>query len=397
MSRRKICVVVASRANYARIKTVLQAVKAHPELELQLVVGASAVLERFGNAVDVIREDGFEPDATVRLIIEGGNPATMAKSTGLGLLELPTIFELLQPDLVVTVADRFETISTAIAAAYMNIPVAHTQGGEISGSIDESVRHAVTKLAHLHFPATELSARRIVAMGEDPACVFNVGCPSIDLVAQTNLGLPADALRSLSNFGVGSAIDPDRPFLLMMQHPVTTEYGQSFDQINETLDAVVAVGMQALVFWPNVDAGSEQLAKGIRVFREKGRAAGFHFFRNLPAEVYARLLAHCSCVVGNTSSALREGTYLGTPAVTIGTRQTDRETGENVIRAGHDAAEIAAAIREQLAHGRYEPDLRFGDGSAGARIAEVLATARPAVQKKLHYAADELLAGAPAP
>jgi UDP-hydrolysing UDP-N-acetyl-D-glucosamine 2-epimerase len=397
MSRRKICVVVASRANYARIKTVLQAVKAQPELELQLIVGASAVLERFGNAVDVIRDDGFEPDATVRLIIEGGNPATMAKSTGLGLLELPTIFEMLRPDLVVTVADRFETISTAIAAAYMNIPVAHTQGGEISGSIDESVRHAVTKLAHLHFPATELSARRIVAMGEDPANVFNVGCPSIDLVAQTDLGLPADVLRSLSNFGVGSMIDASRPFILMMQHPVTTEYGQSFDQINETLDAVVAVGMQALVFWPNVDAGSEQLAKGIRVFREKGRAAGFHFFRNLPAEVYARLLAHCACVVGNTSSALREGAYLGTPAVTIGTRQTDRETGDNVVRAGYDAAEIAAAITEQVEHGRYEPDLRFGDGTAGTRIADILVTARPAVQKKLHYAAEDLLAGAPSP
>jgi UDP-hydrolysing UDP-N-acetyl-D-glucosamine 2-epimerase len=397
MSRRKICVVVASRANYARIKTVLQAVKAQPELELQLIVGASAVLERFGNAVDVIRDDGFEPDATVRLIIEGGNPATMAKSTGLGLLELPTIFEMLRPDLVVTVADRFETISTAIAAAYMNIPVAHTQGGEISGSIDESVRHAVTKLAHLHFPATELSARRIVAMGEDPANVFNVGCPSIDLVAQTDPGLPADVLRSLSNFGVGSTIDASRPFILMMQHPVTTEYGQSFDQINETLDAVVAVGMQALVFWPNVDAGSEQLAKGIRVFREKGRAAGFHFFRNLPAEVYARLLAHCACVVGNTSSALREGAYLGTPAVTIGTRQTDRETGDNVVRAGYDAAEIAAAITEQVEHGRYEPDLRFGDGTAGTRIADILVTARPAVQKKLHYAAEDLLAGAPSP
>jgi UDP-hydrolysing UDP-N-acetyl-D-glucosamine 2-epimerase len=279
----------------------------------------------------------------------------------------------------------------------MNIPVAHTPGGEISGSIDESVRHAVTKLAHLHFPATELSARRIVAMGEDPANVFNVGCPSIDLVAQTDLGLPADVLRSLSNFGVGSTIDASRPFILMMQHPVTTEYGQSFDQINETLDAVVAVGMQALVFWPNVDAGSEQLAKGIRVFREKGRAAGFHFFRNLPAEVYARLLAHCACVVGNTSSALREGAYLGTPAVTIGTRQTDRETGDNVVRAGYDAAEIAAAITEQVEHGRYEPDLRFGDGTAGTRIADILATARPAVQKKLHYAAEDLLAGAPSP
>ena len=149
------------------------------------------MLERFGNAVDVMSMDGFEPDATIRFIIEGETPVTMAKSTGLALLELPTVFELLKPDVVVTVADRFETIATAIAAAYMNIPVAHTQGGEVSGSIDESVRHAVTKLAHLHFPATELSAQRVISMGEDPATVFNVGCPSIDLVAATDLGLRA--------------------------------------------------------------------------------------------------------------------------------------------------------------------------------------------------------------
>src|SRR5918995_7156468 len=183
----------------------MQAIKVHPELELQVVAGASLVLERFGNAVDVMTLDGFTPDATIRFIIEGETPATMAKSTGLGLLELPTVFELLQPDLVVTVADRFETISTAIAAAYMNIPVAHTQGGEVSGSIDESVRHAVTKLAHLHFPATELSAKRVVALGEDPAAVFPVGCPSIDLVAETDLRLDEG---SLSRFGgAGSPID----------------------------------------------------------------------------------------------------------------------------------------------------------------------------------------------
>ncbi len=193
--RRKVCVVVASRANYARIKTALEAVREHPDLELQLVAGASLVLERFGNALEVLTMDGFAPDATIRFIIEGETPATMAKSTGLGLLELPTVFELLQPDIVVTVADRFETIATAVAAAYMNIPVAHTQGGEVSGSIDESVRHAVTKLAHVHFPATELAARRVIAMGEDPAWVFNVGCPSIDLVARTELGLRRDVLE----------------------------------------------------------------------------------------------------------------------------------------------------------------------------------------------------------
>jgi UDP-hydrolysing UDP-N-acetyl-D-glucosamine 2-epimerase len=378
---RKVCVVVASRANYARIKTALEAIQAHPDLELQLVVGASLVLERFGNALDVVTQDGFTPDATIRFIIEGETPATMAKSTGLGLLELPTHFERLQPDVVVTVADRFETIATAIAAAYMNIPVAHTQGGEVSGSIDESVRHAVTKLAHLHFPATELACRRVIAMGEDPEWVFNVGCPSIDLVARTEKGLRREVLQQFG--GSGSPVDPEQPFLLVMQHPVTTEYGHGFEQINETLEAVAQIGMQALVFWPNVDAGSEDVAKGIRIFRELGRDHGFHFFRNLPPEVFVKLMAHTACMVGNSSSALREGSFLGTPAVTVGTRQQGRERGPNLVEVGHDKTEIADAIRDQLAHGPYEPSSLFGDGTAGERIADTLAAVRPSVQKRL--------------
>lgn len=382
MARRKVCVVVASRANYARIKTVLEAVKEHPDLELQVVAGASLVLERFGNAVDVMSLDGFAPDATIRFIIEGETPATMAKSTGLGLLELPTVFELLQPDLVVTVADRFETIATAIAAAYMNIPLAHTQGGEVSGSIDESVRHAVTKLAHLHFPATDLAARRVISMGEDPETVFNFGCPSIDLVARADLGLRHDVLEQFG--GAGSRIDSERPFVLVMQHPVTTEYGHGLEQIGETLEAVAATGHQALVFWPNVDAGSDQVAKGIRRFREVGRAGGFHFFRNLPPEVFAKLLAHCACMVGNSSSALREGAFLGTPAVTVGTRQHNRERAPNVVEVAHERDAIAEAIRAQIEHGRYERSTVFGDGSAGRKIAEVLAAAQPVIQKSLY-------------
>ncbi|HEX5345779.1 MAG TPA: UDP-N-acetylglucosamine 2-epimerase, partial [Pseudonocardiaceae bacterium] len=251
--RKKICVVVASRANLARITTVLEAVRDHPALELQVIAAASALLERFGCAVKVLEAAGFIPDAKVPFIVEGQTPAMMARSTGLGLLELPTALERLEPDVVVTVADRFETIATAIAGAYMNIPVAHTQGGEVSGSIDESVRHAITKLSHLHFPATELSARRVIAMGEDPRYVFNVGCPSIDLAARARPGSGRDAL--INHCGTGSPIDPGKPFLLVMQHGVTTEYGHGLDQMTATLRAISSIGMQALVFWPNVDAG----------------------------------------------------------------------------------------------------------------------------------------------
>jgi UDP-hydrolysing UDP-N-acetyl-D-glucosamine 2-epimerase len=388
--RRKICVVVASRANYARIKSVLAAVDERDDLELQTIAAASTLLERFGTSVDVMERDGFRPSALIRLIIEGETPTTMAKSTGLGLLELPTVFEMLQPDIVVTVADRFETIATTVAAAYMNLPVAHTQGGEVSGSIDESVRHAVTKLSHLHFPSTELSARRVVAMGEDPATVFTVGCPSIDLVAETDLGIRRDTLAPFG--GAGSPIDPEQPFILVTQHPVTTEYGQGLDQIRETLNAVASMGMQALVFWPNVDAGSEDVAKGIREFRERGRGNGFHFFRNLPPEAFIKVMAHCACMIGNSSAALREGAFLGTPAVSVGTRQRGRECGANVAWTGNDASEIADAMRDQIRHGPYERDHLFGDGTAGPRIADILSTARPSIQKRLSYDLEDLRA-----
>jgi UDP-hydrolysing UDP-N-acetyl-D-glucosamine 2-epimerase len=388
--RKKICVVVASRANLARITTVLEAVRDHPTLELQVIAAASVLLDRFGNAVNTLEAAGFIPDAKIPFIIEGQTPATMAKSTGLGLLELPTAFERLKPDIVLTVADRFETIATAIAGAYMNIPVAHTQGGEVSGSIDESVRHAVTKLSHIHFPATELSTRRIIAMGEDPRYVFNVGCPSIDLVVRTRPGTRRDVL--INHCGAGSPIDPEQPFLLIMQHGVTTEYGHGLAQITATLRAVSSIEMQALVFWPNVDAGSDEVATGIRDFREQGLAQRCQFFRNLPAEDFARLMTHCTCMIGNSSAALREGAYLGTPAVSVGTRQRDRECGPNVVFTSHDPVEITEAVRAQIARGRYQRSELFGSGTAGRDIADVLATVNPPVQKRLHYDPAALLA-----
>jgi GDP/UDP-N,N'-diacetylbacillosamine 2-epimerase (hydrolysing) len=387
--RKKICVVVASRANLARITTVLEAVRDHPALELQVIAAASALLARFGCAVEVLEAAGFTPDAKVPFIIEGPTPAMMARSTGLGLLELPTAFERLEPDVVVTVADRFETIATAIAGAYMNILVAHTQGGEVSGSIDESVRHAITKLSHIHFPATELSARRVIAMGEDPQYVFNVGCPSIDLAARARPGARRDSL--IEHCGSGSPIDPEQPYLLVMQHGVTTEYGHGLDQMAATLQAVSSIGMQALVFWPNVDAGSAEVATGIQQFCEQGLADRCEFFHNLRGEDFARLMIHCACMIGNSSAALREGAYLGTPAVSVGTRQRSRECASNVVFTSQNPAEIAEGIRAQIAHGRYQRSDLFGCGNAGRDIADVLARVNPPVQKRLHYDSAALL------
>jgi GDP/UDP-N,N'-diacetylbacillosamine 2-epimerase (hydrolysing) len=382
-SPRKVCVVVNSRANYGRVKSVMRAVVKHPKLKLQLLVGASALLHRFGSVVDVIRADGFEPTAVVHSIVEGETPTTMAKSTGLGILELASQFENIKPDVVLTVADRFETIATAIAASYMNIPVAHTQGGEVTGSIDESVRHAVTKLAHMHFPSSQRAYDFLIRMGEDPQTVHLTGCPAMDVVADSDLSLPPDLFKRYA--GVGADLDPNKPYLVVLQHPVTTEYGKGFAQIGQTLEAITRIGMQAAWLWPNVDAGSDDISKGLRVFREHHNPDYLHFYRNFSPEDYVRLLDNCACLVGNSSSGLREGAFMGVPCVNIGTRQQGRERAENVVDVGYDASAIEAAIRKQLKHGKYPQSKLFGDGTAGKQIADILATAEFRIQKMLSY------------
>jgi len=383
---RKICIVVGSRANYSSIKSVMCAVRATPELKLQLVVGASALLDRFGSVIDIIEADGFQPDAQVTMIVEGETPGTMAKSTGLGLLELPTIFGMLKPDIVVSVGDRFETMATAVAAAYMNIPLAHTMGGEISGTIDESIRHAVTKLAHVHFPANSQAAERIVRMGEDPSAVHVVGCPRIDLVAEIARGNGhLESPDWLEREGVGAHITLDRPFLLVSQHPVTTEYGQGEQQINETLMALHELHMPTIMLWPNADAGSEDISRGMRKFRERYRPEYIRFYKNFPIETYVRLMLSCACAVGNSSAPLREGAFIGVPTVNIGTRQQGRDRADNVMDAGCNRREIVAAVQRQLAHGRYPSSQLYGDGGAGVRIAKILTDAPLRVQKRLSY------------
>jgi UDP-hydrolysing UDP-N-acetyl-D-glucosamine 2-epimerase len=382
--KKKICVVIGSRANYSSIKSAMRAIQRHPALELQLVVGASALLDRYGAVVNLIEKDGFTPSARVHMLIEGETPTTMAKSTGLGLLELPTIFDTLRPNVVLTVGDRFETMATTLAAAYMNLPIAHTMGGEVSGTIDESIRHAVTKFAHLHFPASKEARERIIKLGEKPEDVHLVGCPRIDLVADI-LKHEMDLTASLFNTGVGEALDLNEPFLVVSQHPVTTEYGAGEKQITATLQAVQDIGLPAIVLWPNADAGSDDIARGIRKWRERKLDQHMHFFKNLPVETYVQLMKKTACLVGNSSSGIREGAFIGTPVVNVGSRQEMRERGKNVIEVPYDRTAIADAIRRQTAHGPYAMEPIYGDGRAGERIAEILSTAKVSVQKRITY------------
>ena len=382
---KKICVVVGSRANYSSIRSAMEAIRAHAALKLQVVVVASALLDRYGSVINLIRQDGFEPSAQVHMLIEGETPLTMAKSTGLGLLELPTIFDQLAPDFVLIVGDRFETMAATLAAAYMNIPIAHTMGGEVSGTIDESIRHAVTKFAHVHFPASPGARDRIIRLGERPEDVHLVGCPRIDLVARVLDQDVGSLLDHIFEVGVGEQINTLQPFVLVSQHPVTTEYGEGERQITTTLEAVRDIGLPAIVLWPNSDAGSEHVSRGIRKWREQDKDERMHFFKNLAVEAYIHLMKRTACLVGNSSSGIREGAFIGTPAVNIGSRQLQRERGGNVIDCNHDRDAIRAAIKRQVAHGPYASDPIYGSGDAGYKIAATLATKDVAVQKTITH------------
>ena len=385
MSRksRKICVVVASRANYARVKFLMKAIQESPKLELQMIVSASALLYKYGHVIDVIRQDGFEPNLKIHYLVEGENLITQAKSTGMGIIELSTAFDSLRPDVVITVADRFETMATAIAASYLNIPLAHVQGGELSGNIDDSVRHAITKLAHLHYPSTQKSAERILKMGEESWRIKFVGCPSIDILANMDLALPPR--EYFQEKGTGQVFDPIAPYLLVLQHPVTTSFGESAQQITETLQGVKDIPLSKIVLWPNPDAGSDGLAKAIREFQNVYHDLPFSYHINFPPEIFASMIANAQCVVGNSSSFIRECAFLGTPAVIIGDRQSDREHGRNVVYADYSRQDIREKVLAQVKHGHYESEHIFGEGTAGKKIAAHLEIADLKIIKRCTY------------
>lgn len=384
-NKRKICVVVTARPSYSRIKTAIKAIQDHPSLELQLVVAASALLDRYGTAVNYIEKDGFPIVAKVFNVLEGENLTAQAKTTGLGILELSSVFERLAPDAVLTVADRFETMATAISASYMNIPLIHVQGGEVTGNIDEKVRHSITKLADLHLVASEDARQRVIKMGEHEDCVFNTGCPSIDIAREVLESKVLDFDPFKKYGGVGEMIDFHEKYLVVMQHPVTTEYKKSRQHIEETLYAIYELGIPTFWFWPNVDAGADGTSKGLRSFREKYKTYHIHFFKNMEPLDFLKLLYHSKCLIGNSSVGIRECSYLGVPVVNIGTRQSGRERGINVLDVDYNKIEIKNAIEKHLQYGRYPMDLIYGNGFSGVEIAEKIAKWNLSFDKKISY------------
>lgn len=383
---RKVCIVLVDRANYGRLKPVMRAIADHPEIQIQVVAAGTMVLGRFGKPVEVVRADGFHVDSEVYLELEGSTPATMAKSVGFGVVEFASEFQRLSPDLVVLIGDRYEALAAAIAAAYMNICIVHIQGGEVSGSIDESARHAITKFSHFHFPSTRRSAEYLIRMGEDPASILGVGCPSSDIARTLDGDLRAEILNAP---GSGAHLDPAQPFQLVIFHPTTTQYGGEHDQMRELLEALELVQMPTLLLWPNIDAGSDQISKAIRIFRDQTAPGWLRTATNLRPDHYLYVLRATACAIGNSSSFVRDASYFGTPVVLVGERQEGRETDVHVSRVPARAAEVAVAIRKQLRHGRYPASALYGDGNVSQRIADAVARVTPYRQKRLHYIYDD--------
>ncbi|MEF8790159.1 MAG: UDP-N-acetylglucosamine 2-epimerase [Haloarculaceae archaeon] len=368
--RRRVLVLTGTRAEYGLLRSSMAAIRAHEDLTLQVVATGMHLSPRHGTTVEEIREDGFDVDRTVLMQVDGDTGRAMAKSLGLGTTGLAEAFESLDPDVVLLLGDRDEALAGALAASHMNVPVAHVHGGDAThgGTIDDSIRHAITKFAHLHFPASERSAERIRRLGEAPWRVRTVGAPGLDDVLTGEYDAPDAVLGRYD-------LDPDRPLVLVVQHPVTTQSDRAGEQMAATLDAVASVDATAVVVYPNADAGGDRMIDEIE---SNPSADSFRTFRSLPRREFLGLLAAADAMVGNSSSGIIEAPSFGLPVVDVGPRQDGRERAENVVHVPHDETAIREALDRCLSEGTLRDRAAdaanpYDHGGAGERICERLA------------------------
>ena len=373
--KKKICFVILSRAHYGSTKAIMKQAKKDNYFKVQVVVGASAILKKFGEVDKEIKKDGFKIDQYLDFQSARLDLLSMPQTVGLGLMSLSNAFKELKPDYVLTVGDRYETMATAIASTYMNIPLLHTMGGERTGTLDESVRHAISKLAHLHFVANHDSKKRLVKMGERNKDIFNVGCPRIDTVKEALKNYSRSSLiKKLNNIGVGKKIKTADDFIVLSQHPVTSEFEDSMKNYKMTVDAINKFSgkFKIIWLWPNADAGSDDISGVIRQYREKNYNKNIRYITNMSPEIYFQLLNECRCLVGNSSSAIREGAFIGVPAINIGTRQSSRLKSKNTINASYNVDKIYKSLKIQIKKSKYKSSNIYGNGNAAKKIISTL-------------------------
>ncbi len=383
--KRKICFVITSFIHYSRSLFILEELKNRSDVELHIVISGTALLakysSKFAYVKNILEREGYENLHELYFNLEGDSHLTKAKTAGVGIIEFSTFFNQFKPDVVVLRGDRFEVLSAAVAAAYLQIPIAHLEGGDVTGSIDESVRHAITKLSHLHFATNEDARKRILRMGENPKYVFNFGSPEIEVVYRIINGKHH---VDFSQTGSGAPFDIKSDFLMVMYQPLTTETEKLADYTKIILEAVHEIAMPTLWFWPNFDTGAEEISRTLRVFRDQTKDHKIRFMRYLPPRDFIWLLKHTRALVGNSSAGIKESSYLGVPVVNVGNRQFSRLRAKNVLDTPHKKIHIKKAIEKQIKKNRYQPSKLYFAKDTARKIAQTIAKTNLYVQKKFH-------------
>jgi UDP-hydrolysing UDP-N-acetyl-D-glucosamine 2-epimerase len=379
--KKRILSLLVDRANYGRMKPVLEHLNANEEVDLEIMISGTMSLSRFGNAEQLVIDDKFKITSRIFMELEGGLPISMTKSLGYSISEYASELSRLRPDFLLVIGDRFEALGAVIAASYLNICVIHIQGGEVSGSIDESARHAITKFSHYHFPATNRSAQYVIKMGEKPSTVFNFGCPSADVAAKTSSILDSQVF----DHGVGAKIDPSKPYYLVVFHPVTTEYERSAEAVKNLLSVLIELRHPTIWLWPNIDAGTDLISKELRKYREIEENNWLRLFKNFPPEIYLNILKNSKCALGNSSSFVRDSSFLGTPVVLIGKRQVGREYAENVIISDDTSEQIRMNLFQAIKKGVSNISNLYGEAGSSKKISDKISQLEPYHQKILNY------------
>lgn len=381
----KIAVVTGSRSEYGLLRPILSAINKNPKLKSSLIVTGMHLSKQFGYTVKDIEKDGFKIDAKIPISLSKDSVDAMAKSIGELLTKIVGVLRRIKPDIILIFGDRAEILAVAVAGVYMNIPIAHIHSGDksIGGHLDDYVRHAIAKLSHIHFEATEKCAERLIKMGEEKERVYVVGSPAVDAISRQKL----QSKKTLSH---RYNLDLNNPLLLVVQNPVTTEVSKSGKQIEETMEALVKLKLQSIVIYPNADAGARRM---INVIKKYGKYPFIKVYENLPHEDYLSLLSVASVLLGNSTSGIIEAPSFRLPVVNIGSRQGGRERSTNVIDVGYDRKKIVKAVKKALHNKKFRNKVKrcknvYGDGKSSQRIVKVLSKIKitpKLLQKKITY------------
>ena len=370
--KRKILGVTGIRSEYDILSSVFKAIQNHEQLQLEIVVTGAHLSAAFGYTIEEIKKDGFHITDEIESLINGDSLSSRVKGLGVQLQGLVQTVSRVQPDFLLVLGDREEAMTTALVGAYLNIPTAHLCGGDrVIGNVDDQVRHAVTKLAHLHFVTNQESYERVVKLGEQPFRVFNVGNPGLDRL----LLVPQLATKELSK-RLGFELDEEEPLIVIIQHVISTEVKNAYFQMKETLEAIKSLEIKTVLVYPNSDAGSYQLSKAISEYES---LPFLYTAKNIPRLEFVNLMRRASCLLGNSSAGILEAPLLKLPVINVGNRQKGRLHAENVQFVPHNAEAIQDAVKIALFDQNYRKKLEscsnpYGDGHSSARIADILAT-----------------------